>query len=197
MQRFGTEPRDGFAASLALLRASPNAGRLIVALSTFSDTARMDIEPCLVKLAHVPEVIHPLGNTRLYGTVRAHLAYFFPEYLKGVAAGYHSNVGITVYTDGEDTASSEEDQRELKELAAVAREAGWDLYTKAFGIDAVKIARSMGFPEDSEHAVSLAATRQAVREATVTTARTSMRASYTRPITMVCTDDDPSKPSRK
>ena len=198
MRDYHAAPRDAYAAVIASYRQSERSDRIIVSLDTFNDTMRTEIEPCLVGLARVPEMIRTDGKTLLYHTVLRKLEDWLPSYHRAVAAGHHANVKIVVYTDGRDNLSTDHDWRMLRQLAAEARRAEWGLYVNAFGLDASVIARSMGFPDDPEHAVTMSATVESIHSATSRSASHTRVVSATRPSTMgMSLDLDPQKSPRK
>ncbi len=196
MREYRSAPRDAYAAAIASYRESSRGDRIVVSLDTFNNTSRSLISPCLASLAHVPEVIRTDGNTLLFQTVLKKLEDWLPAYHRAVEAGNHANVKIVVYTDGRDNLSTDLDWQMLQQRAAEARQAEWGLYVNAFGLDAAVIARSMGFPDDPEHAVTMSATVESIHSAASRAASHTREFSVTRPSTMNYMEDDLKKPPR-
>ncbi len=174
MQRFGDAPEKAINDHIVSLQADPNAGNAIGFVIAFADDVELPIPP--QPLAGMPRLTgySPTGSaTRLYGTVLTALKEMLELQSKAQSKGADTGLILTVFTDGQDNASTEEERVELCELSGQALEKGLDLLVVGIGTPGEDIALKMGFPPKC--AVTIEAQAAAIRETMVgVTRRTCM-----------------------
>lgn len=162
MRRFGDTPEKAINEHISTLQAIPEAGTALGFVVEFADDIRLSIPP--QPLPDMPKLTGYAAEgsaTRLYGTVLAALKQLLELQAKTEAVGGQANLILTVFTDGQDNASSPEEQTELKELCGLALEKGLDLQVIGIGTSGQRIAHAMGFPP--KVAVTIAPEPEAIR----------------------------------
>lgn len=162
MMRFGDTPKKAINEHVATLQQNPNAGQAMGFVVEFAEDIRTSIPP--QPLPEMPPLKSYQADgtaTRLFGTVLAALKQLLELQAKTEALGGQVNLILTVFTDGQDNASSPEEQQGLKELCGLALEKGLDLQVIGIGTSGQRIAHAMGFPP--KVAVTIAPEPEAIR----------------------------------
>jgi hypothetical protein len=180
MLQFHDAPKSALNEFLIGLKYSPYADSISAGIVTFGDDAHV-----LVPVQPVTGIgqvdYEATGNTKLYGTVLGVL-----KALLEVVGLHPANIVVSVFSDGDDNRSPEV-QPELIRMSARVRALGWNLQATGFGIDAKRLAQALGFLDDPDHAVSMAANEQSISSAVSRTTRLTISASMlkrNRPITV-------------
>ncbi|MBT5337747.1 VWA domain-containing protein [Candidatus Falkowbacteria bacterium] len=146
---------------------NPKDGRTqFCTVIAFDDEAEI-----LLPLTLATEVV-PISNYRaknmtlLWETVYQTLKVFrhFYRQANGLA---DIKVYVAVFSDGDDNKSDRERQpRKVKKLARSVRALGWELFCYGIGIDGERLAEDMGFPTDSDHAITVEGSPEAIANVT-------------------------------
>jgi Mg-chelatase subunit ChlD len=151
MKPFGRAVPEAFDRFVESLRKGGSAETSRLAVVTFAERGR-------VALVFTPltedlrlEGYAPEGGTRLVDTVRDVLLALLER-----TSPKEERVVVAVITDGKDTSSTPEGRWELQSLSMRAQARGWTLLMFGIGTDAQVAARSLGFPDDTDSAQTLA-----------------------------------------
>ncbi|MBI4098594.1 MAG: VWA domain-containing protein [Candidatus Magasanikbacteria bacterium] len=178
MSRYRSTPQDAVNAHMAQLRLDANNDHFCGVVS-FADDARVE-----VPFGHI-STVRPMagyradGNTLLWATVHQVMDELWQQYERVLLGKADQPLSlrfvIGVFSDGADNESARERfPVTLQLLAAMAREAGWELLTFGIGIDGCQLAEEMGFPTDEAHAVTVAASVEGVHRASQTFSSATM-----------------------
>jgi hypothetical protein len=166
MRRFGDTPEKAINDHISTLQKSPGAASAMGFVVEFAEDIQTPIPPQPLPQMPALEGYSPTGRaTRLYGTALAALKQLLELEAKTQALGGKVNLILTIFTDGQDNASSDEEQQELKELCGLALEKGLDLQVIGIGTSGQAVARAMGFPPKC--AVTIAPEATAIRHTMV------------------------------
>ncbi|MBP9869626.1 VWA domain-containing protein [Patescibacteria group bacterium] len=179
MREVRAETEEALKAYLQDLRNDPNARHILMSVISFADTAIVEVPP--MAATDLPESIpfRPHGNTRLYATIAEVLESCLRQDDRQRANGTPMRLVVVVVTDGGDNhANGEENasharearRRRLVTAARTAQDRGHTLITIGLNIDAEEIARLMGFPQDSDHAITVKKNREGLRQTMTYTA---------------------------
>ncbi len=177
MEEYGNTPPEAMDAHHEALRKCDDGRQYLCAVITFASDNEVKIPLMPVEDFGMLEGYRPHAMTLLWETVNKTINDLLNFYRSRIPTELRDDtrVVIGVFSDGDDNESDKSLQPEaLQAIAAEAQSLGWELLTFGIGIDAKELAKGMGFPTDDEHAVTVVATPQGVRDATMSMTQTSM-----------------------
>lgn len=158
MRRFAPLLKAGFKRHLDDLKASPGSSSIVMEVWTFGGRGpKLEIEPMPAARIHGLADLTFQGGTPLYTSV-AHVL----ERRLGEPHVPHLKVSLNILTDGDDRGSQPQDLGRLRSLLVPqALQRGFGLAVMGFGVDGIRIARTMGFAGESS--ISVPATEDGLR----------------------------------
>lgn len=145
MQGFAQKPLEQANRFLRELSQDANASRIMVGVITFNDSMVIDIP--LAHAQNCPQIraYDPNGGTALYQALYEILGRLMLLTNERGNEGQQTDILVNVFTDGEDTASPQHLLPGLRALSLEGRNRGWQLRIFGFGVDALAIAKDVGF----------------------------------------------------
>ncbi len=173
MGKYGQTPGAAVDAHIVALQGQEGC-QYICGVVGFADEARIIIPLSPVEKISGMGRFEARGNTKLYDTVRMVLQKLMLGFQESPLE-YLNNlrINVAVFSDGADNRSEDGASKHLQDLTKVAIKMGFNLMTFGIGIDSQRLAADMGFPTDSEHAKTSAATSRGVQDSMEFVTRTT------------------------
>ncbi|MCX6745370.1 MAG: VWA domain-containing protein [Candidatus Parcubacteria bacterium] len=173
MKKFGKAPLKAINDHIKSLKAANDGRKHYCGIISFNDKAQVEKEVMDVSRMVPLFSYHPGNGTLLWETVDKTLRDLITLWLPYQSEKLKIVVGVI--SDGEDNHSD----RHLypKSLQTAARWAinhGWELLTFGIGINGRRLAAEMGFPMDSQHAFTMEANEQGLKDTSVTMTQTTL-----------------------
>jgi hypothetical protein len=162
MRPHGNAPCVAMNKYLAEVKASPEAARIAVQITTFDANAQIALPLQPILTCPNLEGVTIGWGTRFYSTMVDVMRPLKEDAEEAARLGRSLNIVVAGFTDGYDGRSAPGAIDELRELSAFGRAHGWELLLFGFGVNATWIAEQIGFPTDEAHAKSMDADVQSI-----------------------------------
>lgn len=163
MLKYGDAPRACVNEHLEKIKNPPDGREQYCTVITFCDDATIEIPVTRADLIKPLEAYVADGHTLLWQTVHETLKLFCTMFK--VKNPPNLKVFVGVISDGVDNRSDRNlYPQKTQKWAKRARELGFELFCYGIGVDGKMLARDMGFPDDDQHAFTLVAAVESVRD---------------------------------